>query len=93
MIQSRREFEVWVACHEQSADPLLEERRESSVQLGVVAGFRNEKGLADGPCRLLEILQLTSGRRVVRIQEGADQPDAWHEFMQQADPLRLYRSA
>src|SRR5713101_1458510 len=25
-------IEVWVACHEQSADPLLEERREGGVQ-------------------------------------------------------------
>jgi hypothetical protein len=36
-------IEVWVGCHEQRTDLLLEEKSEGSVQSRVVAGFCYEK--------------------------------------------------
>jgi hypothetical protein len=46
--------------------------------------------LVDRPCGLLELRQLTHGRREVRIQKDADEVGTRQEFMQQAKPLRLH---
>jgi hypothetical protein len=42
-------IEVWVGCHEQRTDLLLEEKSEGSVQSGVVAGFCYEKATTNCP--------------------------------------------
>src|SRR6516162_11864045 len=74
---------------EQRACPLPDEVGEDSVEIGFSIGAQRKDLHAQAGRRLLHILQLVFGGRIVCVDEHCDRRRRGNQFMQQAQPLSL----
>jgi hypothetical protein len=78
------DIEERIGTDHERADPLLRERREGGVDLGIHGGGQYQSSLPDLARCLLYVFQLGIGIRVLRIQQHGDQISLGNAFAQKS---------